>query len=542
MDIIKAKEITEVFDEIEKRYGQTWYEIVAVEIQTDEHGEIKAVVKPLHGKFHPQTAHRDVERVKVKETVQDLLNVETLSALEDKVKEYENFKVNVTISDDEMKAFVTIIPGIINEMPTKDELAEALFNAGVVFGIKQDVLERIVNEKMTYQPILVAEGKEPQPPEDAKIDYKFKFLTGDLIEPGEEIPYCLSGQILAEKIPAIPGTPGHTVTGKELPARQGKDFDLRAFSGQNTKIEGDKIVATVSGQPYIDEQGRVCVKEVLVLSEKEISSQKSFDFPGSIMVNCGLDGNYRINSGKDVFIKGIVSGHVEINASGNVYINGGFFGRSKGKILAAGDVSAQFFSECVVISRRSVYLNDYIMNSEVIAGKAVVVRGKGTIIGGKVKAVELIEVREAGNVSEVSTVLEVGIDFDYEKNKTELTHRIRILIDEINELGILCHKLREIYKSVPAKEQEKVKSAIIRAELQRKELIAKLNTVRGEISKLKFVANQEALSKSPRIVIRESCHPGVTLTILGESYKVLYELGPRALNLQAIKELKSRRC
>ncbi|MFN4200774.1 MAG: flagellar assembly protein A [Fervidobacterium gondwanense] len=327
MDIIKAKEITEVFDEIEKRYGQTWYEIVAVEIQTDEHGEIKAVVKPLHGKFHPQTAHRDVERVKVKETVQDLLNVETLSALEDKVKEYENFKVNVTISDDEMKAFVTIIPGIINEMPTKDELAEALFNAGVVFGIKQDVLERIVNEKMTYQPILVAEGKEPQPPEDAKIDYKFKFLTGDLIEPGEEIPYCLSGQILAEKIPAIPGTPGHTVTGKELPARQGKDFDLRAFSGQNTKIEGDKIVATVSGQPYIDEQGRVCVKEVLVLSEKEISSQKSFDFPGSIMVNCGLDGNYRINSGKDVFIKGIVSGHVEINASGNVYINGGFFGR-----------------------------------------------------------------------------------------------------------------------------------------------------------------------------------------------------------------------
>ncbi|SHN58026.1 DUF342 domain-containing protein [Fervidobacterium gondwanense] len=505
MDIIKAKEITEVFDEIEKRYGQTWYEIVAVEIQTDEHGEIKAVAKPLHGKFHPQTAHRDVERVKVKETVQDLLNVETLSALEDKVKEYENFKVNVTISDDEMKAFVTIIPGIINEMPTKDELAEALFNAGVVFGIKQDVLERIVNEKMTYQPILVAEGKEPQPPEDAKIDYKFKFLTGDLIEPGEEIPYCLSGQILAEKIPAIPGTPGHTVTGKELPARQGKDFDLRAFSGQNTKIEGDKIVATVSGQPYIDEQGRVCVKEVLVLSEKEISSQKSFDFPGSIMVNCGLDGNYRINSGKDVFIKGIVSGHVEINASGNVYINGGFFGRSKGKILAAGDVSAQFFSECVVISRRSVYSNDYIMNSEVIAGKAVVVRGKGTIIGGKVKAVELIEVREAGNVSEVSTVLEVGIDFDYEKNKTELTHRIRILIDEINELGILCHKLREIYKSVPAKEQEKVKSAIIRAELQRKELIAKLNTVRGEISKLKFVANQEALSKSPRIVIRESC-------------------------------------
>lgn len=154
MDIIKAKEITEVFDEIEKRYGQTWYESVAVEIQTDEHGEIKAVVRPLHGKFHPQVVHKDVERTKVKETFQDLLNVETLTTLEDKVKEYENFKINVTISDDEMKAFVTIVPGIINEMPRKDELAEALFNAGVVFGIKQDALERIVNEKMTYQPVL----------------------------------------------------------------------------------------------------------------------------------------------------------------------------------------------------------------------------------------------------------------------------------------------------------------------------------------------------------------------------------------------------
>lgn len=47
MEVIKVKELMEVFDELEKRYGPKWYEHVHVDVNTDMDGTIRAVVTPI---------------------------------------------------------------------------------------------------------------------------------------------------------------------------------------------------------------------------------------------------------------------------------------------------------------------------------------------------------------------------------------------------------------------------------------------------------------------------------------------------------------
>ncbi len=299
----------------------------------------------------------------------------TIENLEEKLKEYENPRIHVTISEDEMKAYVTIIPGFEKEVPTVEELMKVLTDSGVVYGIKKDVLEKIVEEKLTYQQILVAEGVEPTPPVDAMINYRFN--TSKDFTSFDEFPRCCEGQVLAEKIPPKDGEPGKTVTGKELPSRKGKDFDLRKYAGENTKVVDNKIIATIEGQPYVDDNGVVHVRDVLVIGERDLEKSQKIDFPGTIIITCNLDGAFKITAGKDLRVNGLVSGSVRIKAGGDVYIKGGFFGRGKGAIVADGSVTVQFVTEGLVIAQKDVNVQDYIMNSDVIAGRSVKVTGEG---------------------------------------------------------------------------------------------------------------------------------------------------------------------
>ncbi|WP_448379262.1 FapA family protein [Fervidobacterium sp.] len=542
MEVIKVKELMEVFDELEKRYGPKWYEHVHVAVNTDMDGTIRAVVTPIIFKVPKVKELKSEEHSselaveKQDEHLQKTLPV--IENLEEKLKEYENPRIHVTVSEDEMKAYVTIIPGFEKEVPTVEELMKVLIESGVVYGIKKDVLEGIVEEKLTYQQVLVAEGVEPTPPVDAMIDYKFN--TSREFTSFDEFPRCDEGQVLAEKIPPKDGEPGKTVTGKELPSQKGMDFDIRKYAGENTKVVDDKIIATIKVQPYVDDDGVVHVRNVLVIGERDLEKSQKIDFPGTIIVTCNVDGAFKITAGKDLSVNGLVSGSVRIKAGGDVYIKGGFFGRGKGAIVADGSVTVQFVTEGLVIAQKDVNVQDYIMNSDVIAGRTVKVTGEGLIVGGNVKAVELIEAKRIGNEYGVATNVEVGIDFEYETTKAEITHRLKLLLDELSEAGGYILKLRVAYEKISGAttKKEQLKSLIVQLEARREQIIREINELRQKLKVLKHVSVQEALKMNPRIIIKETCFAGVTINIIGEVYKTTFELGPRALNLQALKELK----
>jgi len=143
-----------------------------------------------------------------------------------------------------------------------------------------------------------------------------------------------------------------------------------------------------------------------------------------------------------------------------------------------------------------------------------------------------------GNESGVSTYVEVGIDYEYETKRADLNHRLRLLVEELGKWSALSQQLRSLYNNLIGRDKEKVKSAILRVEEKRKDVVSEINHLREKLKELRYVNIQELIKINPRIVVKETCFAGVNITIFGESYNVNYELGPRALDLHALKQLK----
>ncbi|ODN31433.1 DUF342 domain-containing protein [Fervidobacterium thailandense] len=535
-EILKSDSIEDIMNQLEAKYGKEWYNAVHIEIH-QEGKEYIAKVTPLNIKksLVPGPDLKQLAQALSKRPSESEQQFHT--ELEEKIRELALPKIQVTVSEDEMKAYVTIFPGLEKELPDPEEIEAELRRSGVVFGFCEDEIRRIVKERILYTPVLVAEGKQPTEPVDARIEYNFPKAASYC---PTDITTCSKGDVLAVKVPCKDGEHGFTVTGREIPSEKGKDLEISKFVGENVEVvDGDKIVSKIDGQPYVDEMGRVHVKNVLVVDQRFFTERRTLNFPGTIIVKSNLEGICELTAGKDIFIGGLVSGCVKLTAEGNITVSGGVFGKYRSILKARGNVSAKFLNEVLVISEGDVIVADYIMNSEIVAKRTVIVSGKGQIVGGSISAGELIDVKVIGNVAGTVTHVNVGIDHDYETRRAEINYHLKEILDELNQINVLSEKLREFYQIIKDEEEkQRIKSSLIGLNEKKKHLVAKIEELRRELKGLKLISIEARLKRNPKLVIRETCYPGVVIKIVEEQFAVPYELGPRALNLKALLQLK----
>jgi len=153
--------------------------------------------------------------------------------------------VSVEITDGEMKAVVVITePGAGGADVSMDYLRSFLQSNAVVYGIKEEVLQEFESSPRYGRPIVVAEGTKARNGADAHVVYNFKSQR-DAVKLKEHdgrvdfkdisrVENVVVGQVLATKVPAEPGQPGQTVTGKLMPAEKGKDCELAV--GKNVRL------------------------------------------------------------------------------------------------------------------------------------------------------------------------------------------------------------------------------------------------------------------------------------------------------------------
>lgn len=135
----------------------------------------------------------------------------------------------VTVSQDKMEAYVTLEKGTTK---TKNEIMRLLAKEHVVFGIRQDEIEKNLKEaEFATRRFLAAEGIRPERGRDGY--YEFFFRTGipqiPAIRKDGSIDYqntvyfeqVKAGQVIAVYHEAQPGIGGRMVDGTELPAHGG---------------------------------------------------------------------------------------------------------------------------------------------------------------------------------------------------------------------------------------------------------------------------------------------------------------------------------
>ncbi len=366
-------------------------------------------------------------------------------------------KINVIISDDEKEARLIVERSEDDtEFPIVEDLKDALTNAGVTAGIDDLQLSYICFEQKFNIEVVVAKYIGPRIGEDAKIEEVNVPKPPNKIQPvmskDGKIDYIAprkgymvflrkGGTIIRRVSPTI-GRSGRTVRGKEIQGTKGKDLFLGQFSGTNTEIKDDSIVAKTDGIVKFVDNRYVVENECKINSNVGLETG-SIIIPKDSGVVLEIEGD--IKNGYEVVCSTLkVGGCVEdarIEVE-NLAISKGIVGTSDRPIVS------KFIKVGYVNGPRRIFAN-YVKVLREISNGAVVTADivqANTIQGSTVMAKEGIWADYINGYNDIY----IGIDYDVKKEFDKVAKEIIVMEGEISsmkeEFIIMSKKMEKMKK------------------------------------------------------------------------------------------------
>lgn len=403
--------------------------------------------------------------------------------------------VSVDVTKDHMKCFIVVSgPGMSGADISADAIKRSLITQGIVEQcIDEKKIEEFVDNPVYDNPFLVAEAILPVDGKDAYLSYNFetdpKKLKAKVSESGNinykenRIQNVIAGQPLATKIPAERGKGGKTVYGRYLEAKNGKDVQI--LLGKNVKFDKDgvTVVAEIDGEVMLF-NGKITVEPVKFLDAVNVKTG-DIKFVGTVIIKGAVEEGYRVEA-TNIEVNGIVDKSY-LEATGNIILSQGVFGKGEGYIKAGKSLWAKFINDTTVEVEENVIVSDSIVNSNVTAMKNIIVRGKkAQIIGGHLLATEEICAKKIGSPGGgTETTLEVGIDpraknrlLALQKKQTDLTKEYDNLELDIQTL----EQQKKLRKKLPLEKEEKLTSLKNR----NKEITTELENISNEIESIQL--------------------------------------------------------
>ncbi len=374
------------------------------------------------------------------------------------------FTLQIELSKDEAKAYLNIIPPKEEEEPlTLERIISALKENNILLGINNKSIEKIIAEKIYYEPVIVASGKETVQgkhgfPELLFLPKKSRPAPGTRVNL-REVPVLQKvqqGQELVRIETATMGEDGYTITGKLISSTPGKQYRIRP--GRNTRYnpEGTHIIATKSGVVCLNNDS-ISVENVKVVEKVDASTgHVRFDgivsIRGNVSDRCSVEA-VRIDIGGSV-------GKARLRSIGEIRVAQGL----KGAIVQCGStLHANNMTDTQASVGEHALVDEFVVNSKIYCGSTLqVTSAKGYVSGGVLQAGNLIrlpniglpgtdEPNEDGEYPEnelPQTILEVGISLNNRKQFNELEKQaqesLNSLQDDLKEITTILEELQEI--------------------------------------------------------------------------------------------------
>jgi len=418
--------------------------------------------------------------------------------------------LTIKISEDGMKAFMTI-NNYDHRDPSLDlnTIMYKLWDKGVKLGIKGQVIKTMIDKKIYNRSILIAEGIPAQPGKDAQIEYKFKKkdkanLTEDFdgkVDFRELglIDVVHAGDVLATKIQPTKGIPGKKVTGEKIPAKNGKDINIPL--GENTRLSKDGLTLLAALDGYVFwEDDRIGVKTTYEVSGDVDMNVGNIYFIGPVKVKGDVKEGFIINAKGDIEIGGGVE-NATLISEGNITVAHGIVGK-RTKIAANGNLKCKFLQNANVEAKGNIIVHDAILHSNVNAGKGVFVLGgkKGAIIGGKIIAKDEVNAKNIGNMSEVPTQIEVGVE-------PAVRQEIVALEESLSVEKKQLHEERLNYKTLMAQNKTALANQSLAKQKELEQIIKMMYNSLTQHQK-HLISNQQG-----KVSAVDTIWPGVRITI-----------------------------
>jgi len=452
-----------------------------------------------------------------------------------KVAEYDHDPTNDTVVqvdliDSEMTAVVSLIPprGKGGAELSVDELQANLKYQGVVFGVLEKEASNLVDMPIYNQKIALAQGMRPLNGSDAKVSYFFD--TQVIIRPKEiegkvdfkelnAIRNVLKGEELAKKEPAQKGIPGKTVTGRVLPAKDGRDYNFDLGNNVALSKDGLRVVSTADGQVMIL-QGKITVETVMIIPGDVDTSVGNINFLGSIIVRGSVADGFTVKAVGNIEVMGNV-GKAFLETHADIVVHQGINGGGEGKVTAGQNIFSKFIQNATAEAGGFVLVSDGILHSRVIAGQKILCKGKrAKVVGGYLRATEEINASSFGAIGSGETVLEVGIDPAVKAEMEKLNEQTEEVGKNFTQVNLNLQSLIKQERVMKVLPPEKV--------ALKKDLMAKAGQLKAQLAKVtaqleKRRQEVEDLTTSGKISCSGLVYPGARMIIRDVSLEIIRE-------------------
>jgi uncharacterized protein (DUF342 family) len=444
-----------------------------------------------------------------------------------KVGSFESNPVNdacikLEITDMAMKAYIRVTPPGLGgcDLPAETILSFLRKNH-VVHGVNEDFIRKFADRPVFNENVLIAEGTKPNNGRDDYIQYNFeieqakvRFRKGlnDRVDFKDLhiIQNIVEGQPLAKKIPSELGSAGMTVTGKVVPAVNGRDLILPL--GKNVHVGDDEltIYADINGQ-VVDANGKINVEPIYTVTGNVDIKTGNIIFLGTVVVNGNVDAGFSVKASGNIEIHGTVE-KAELDADGDIIVHQGITGKGTGIIRAGRSLWARFIENTWVEAENMVIVSDGIINSHVDASKRIACQGKRAhIVGGRLRATEEIVADILGSsISGTETICEVGFEPKYKEKMEALTENKDAVVKRLEDIRLNLQTLINIKKQRKSLPEDK---EIFMGELieTRKDLIEDLRKIDENINQIKEILY--GIHGLGRVSASSKVYPGVRIII-----------------------------
>ncbi|MEE4164927.1 MAG: FapA family protein, partial [Desulfocapsaceae bacterium] len=306
----------------------------------------------------------------------------------------------VNISFDRLSATLLIYPPLPDKNALcADNLEALLLGAGISHGIDKQAVEKakqiIAAAPREISDVKIAEGTMPQQGSNAYLDYALEIgpIAGLPLEDGS-IDFrerrimvgVEAGELIATKIPAVPGTPGINVLGEQIEPRNGKDVKVKTQGDAHYSEENHTVTATQNGVLSV-----VRNNTIKVSSRQKVEGDIDFktgniDSQGCLTISGSVLPGFKVKSSGDLKIGGGITS-AQVVCGANCVVTGGITGKSA-RVVVGGDADIKFIEQSalsaggIIVIRSQSYFSDISSQSDIRCNPASIVMGGSLIAAG----------------------------------------------------------------------------------------------------------------------------------------------------------------
>lgn len=438
----------------------------------------------------------------------------------------EKLNCTIDIAEDAMTAYLMLY-GKSDGDYTYEEILQYLNETGIVYGIREKTIRKMIEERQYYEEIIIARGTSAAKGTDGYFEFHFNTTpeTKPIILPDGSVDYnklgkialAETGQLLATYHNAIPATDGTDIFGNTTPIEVAKDLAPLKGKGFVITQDGQEYYAATEGKiSYSEKDHQLSITPIYIIEGNVDNATGDIHFNGDVLVKGNVFANTTIRATGNI----TVNGHVEIAnlyAGKNVILKNGMQGSGTGTITAKGQVMAKFLEQTVVNAGGNVTANA-LLNCTIESGAEIIVSGnRGSIIGGSTKAVEKITAFSLGNRVGVKTKLIVGFEKEFKEIIALFDEELADAKDNLLDAERSIARLTAQLKNKPDPELADAKAKAFRDKITYQAKVKEMTTKREELIDIR------ERSIDGTVIVTGLVNAGTTVIINGIKEKLVSE-------------------